>query len=437
MNVFRLAVFGAAVLLSGAALAAPSLTPAQKTVVCGKRATCRVTAIHNAGKDGHGAPIAVAEVLFGIKDKPDDAPDNGCDAGNNDGKGNGGTEYWLLSGPKPVNVLALCNDGYGASDVGEDTVKITNNRLSHDQYGGSAWRWENTDLYSLSPFQLLSQTSCSYFNLNPANGNTTYVDFAKFRAVEIAKNPGAKWADDDSSIGCPDTTPSMFAAPKPIPGDKLVAAFPVMQPQNNTDAALTNIPSGITVGDCAMALSTDGRGGFLSFGQPASTNVAEMRVIAPNSKTLLLQIYDPVAAPAPSGRSWISSSHAEVWTAGDYDADTQGAPTRAELGQIAVGLDGALQVLGKAKVPKVSRWTAKDEKGRSVTVLKLQWQDDLSPIVVSYSQAENGRQARLVTTVAMARGVPMFMPGTVTMQNKCAIRSGRLERAGLAAPTPQ
>ena len=429
MNIFRFAVIGAAFLFSCAAATAPSLTPAQKAAICGKRATCKLLAVHNAGK------FAVAEVLFGIKDKPDDAPDDGCRTADGGDPHNGGTEYWLL-GAKPQNILALCNDGYGAASVGEDQIAFANNRMTHDESGGSAWRWQNTDVYSLSPFQLLSQEGCSFNDLTTSSGTISRVDFVKFRAVEIEKDPAAKWGDDDG-IGCPDVKPAMLDNLKPIPDDRLVATYQVMMPGNATDATMQSVAGGTLLGSCALTLSTDGANGFLTFGKAAdAAHAASMRALAVNSKTLLLQIYDPEAAPAPAGKSWIGGAHAEIWQNGDYD-DSQGAPKRAQLGQIAIDLDGTKHTAGKVKPAEMKRWTGKDEKGRPVTVFLLTWANDIGPIVISYSQAESGRQARLVTTTAMARGVPMVLPNVATMQNRCAVRSGRFELAGMNRPTQQ
>ncbi|HEY8949232.1 MAG TPA: hypothetical protein VIM56_10145 [Rhizomicrobium sp.] len=424
MNVFRLFCLGVIFVFSCAA-AAPSLTPAQKSAICGKRSTCKLVTIHNAGK------AQVAEVLFGIKDKPDNAPDDGCRTADGNDPKNGGTEYWLLSGASPTNILSLCNDGYGAADMGEDTVTFSNNRMVHVEAGGSSWRWNSTDTISLVPFQLLTQLSCSFHNIEPATGTVTFVDAVRFRAADIRKNPAANWGDDEDNIGCPEVSPSAFAKLKPIPGPKLVADYPVISPSNADDPALGSIPDGTTLGGCAMILSTDGANGFLTFGKPAdAAHAASMKVLAVDSKRLLLQIYDPIAASAAAGKSWIGGAHAEIWHSESYD-DSQ-PPDRSELRQLAVDLDGSVHLTGEAKAPQVKRWTSRDEKGRPVTVLLLTWADDLGETAVSYSQAENGKQARLVTTVAMARGVPMVMPSVAGMPTKCAIRGGRFELADVA-----
>jgi hypothetical protein len=219
----------------------------------------------------------------------------------------------------------------------------------------------------------------------------------------------------------------MFASPKPYPGPKLVTGFPIPTPHNGVES-LSNIASGTTLGSCSLPLSTDGKSGFLTFGSAARPDeAAELRVVSPDTKSVMVQIYDPVAASAPKGASWIGGAHLEVWGGG---ADAIAAIKRSDLSQVAIDLDGTLHVVGKAEVPKVSHWQAKDEKGRPVTVLLLQWGDGSQyavGMVVSYSQSNNGKQSRLVTTAPMVHGVPVFVPGIGGTQTNCAIRNGRLD----------
>ena len=417
MRYLSLVIALIAAAFSSAALAAPSLAPAQKTAICGKRTTCMVTAIHAAGAQ------AIAEVHFGLKDKSADAPDEGCDAMITGSKGNGGTEYWLL-GAKPVQLLALCDDGYGAAGVGEDTVTFAPNRMTHEQAGGSADRWSNTTVYTLSPFRAISTDGCSFNDTGPNTGTETRTDEVKFRAVLIAKNPSAQFGDNDG-MGCPDTTPAMFATPKPFPAAKTVMAFPVLAPANA--AQFSPVPSGTTLGACSSIISTDGKNGFVTFGQPATANAADVRMLAIGSSNILIaQIYDPAPSRPAPGKSWIAGSHLEVW-AGGVDP---GAPLkRADLSQVAVDLDGTVHAVGKAVAPSVQHWQAKDQQGRPVTVLMLTWGDDsgVSVGAVSYSQSDNGKQARLVSNTPMARGVPVFIPDVVPMQSQCAIRNARID----------
>jgi hypothetical protein len=414
-----LAIIAIAALFSCAAVAAVSIAPNQKATVCGKRTTCAVTALHKAGS------ALVAEIHFGLKDKPDDAPDDGCIMDTNSQKKDGGTEYWLL-GTKPLQLLALCNDGYGAADVGDDTVSFSNNRMTHLQEGGSAWRWSTTEIFSLSPFHVLSTDGCSYNDLGSDTGTETVTDELKFRAVAIAKNPSAHFGDDDS-VGCLDTKPAMFATMNPYPVAKGVMAFPALTPANGA-SDFGNVANGTALGTCATTLSTDGKSGFLTFGQPASaSDAAYVRVLAPTGESLLMQVYDPAAAKAPAGKSWIAGSHVEVWAANEID--TQGPLKRAGLAQVAIDLDGTLHVVGKAETPKVRRWQTKDENGRPVSVILINWSAGSVFAVgtaVSYSQAEGGKQVRLVSNTPMVRGVPVYIPGIVGMQASCSLKAGRL-----------
>ena len=132
-----------------AAQAAP--TTAQTEAMCQGRKTCKVEKTYDAGKSPAGATLEVVEVRLGLADKPQDQED-GCRTDSGDK--NGGVEYWLLDGTAaPRRVLKLCNDGYGASGVGEDEVKVGPDRLSHWQTGGSSWRWSGTVTYALSPWR--------------------------------------------------------------------------------------------------------------------------------------------------------------------------------------------------------------------------------------------------------------------------------------------
>ena len=84
--------------------------------------------LHDAGSAASGN-LGVAELHFGLADKPDDAPDEGCIAGDYETR-DGGVEYWLLEGDAaPRLILQLCNDGYGAAGVGEDEVTVAQQPL--------------------------------------------------------------------------------------------------------------------------------------------------------------------------------------------------------------------------------------------------------------------------------------------------------------------
>ena len=186
-------------------------------------------------------------------------------------------------------------------------------------------------------------------------------------------------------------------------------------------------------------LTTAGDNGFVVWGKPAPADqAAEIRTIGVGSNTLIVQVFDPVPAAAPSAGSWIHQPHLEIWV-GRNDEDVNTMLPLGQMTQTGVTLDGAVhRGVGKASPPpKVERWTARDERGRPVTVLRLVWPDEyalLNGVTVVYSQAEAGKQARLVATAGFANNRPIYVPDIQPLAGRpstsgsglCRIEAGRL-----------
>jgi len=75
---------------------AAGLGAAQKSAICQGRSSCSAGKLFDGGKSRSGALLTVVEVHLGLKDKPDDAPDDGCHA--DDGR-DGGVEYGCWTAP--------------------------------------------------------------------------------------------------------------------------------------------------------------------------------------------------------------------------------------------------------------------------------------------------------------------------------------------------
>ena len=153
-----------ALLLTAGPVAATPLPEAaiERGTICGARTTCRMAEPRPAGTDPAGTPLRIVHLTLGLPDKPADAPDEGC-RGNDGNARDGGEEYWLLRpGSAPRRILALCNDGYGASGVGEDTVTVGRNLLTHHQYGGSSLRWTDRRDIRLEPLGVSRRAGCGY-----------------------------------------------------------------------------------------------------------------------------------------------------------------------------------------------------------------------------------------------------------------------------------
>lgn len=426
LGVAPLCIAVTAAMLAGGAppLAAQGMSAEARTAeICGPRLSCTVVRIHPAGTGASGRPLAVAEVRLGVGDKPEDAPEDGCHNGN---ERDGGLEYWVLRGDAPAHrLLALCNDGYGASGVGEDDVMIGDNRLEHFQSGGSAWRWVENSIYRLDPLVLERQSGCSFHTMTPASGRLTEIDMAGLRGRTVAFD--AAHEENRDTIGCPDAMPRPLSAPRPGPG--LLAAHRLVLPGfRSLPPRARWVPSGGTLGDCALPLTTDGKNGFLVYGKPAA-QPAELRVIADSPTGLLLQVHEP-RAPATKAQSWVHRPHVEIWRATGMSSEDGASPDPSRLEQIGIDLDGEIhRGIGAqaARLPDVERWTGKDERGRPVVVLRVSWPVDDAlawGVAVAYSQPENGRQARLVASTGIERNRPLFLPELLNVEPGCSMEGG-------------
>ena len=194
-------------------------------------------------------------------------------------------------------------------------------------------------------------------------------------------------------------------------------------------------------------MTTAGANGFIVFGHPAPPgHAAELRVIAELPNSLLVQIFDPVAdaASAPAGGSWINLPHIEIWIA--FATEDRTRVPLDELAQIGVDLSGKVYAgAGKqTALPSVERWQAHDAAGRLVVLMRLTWPNDTFPLgtAIVYSQAEAGRQARLVATTGIVGNHPLYVPEIARLGNDlgesppggCHIRDGQLSTGMTAGP---
>jgi hypothetical protein len=421
-----------------AAAAAAALTPAQQSAICGARTTCTI----GKSYEGGGA-LAVVEIHLGLKDKPDDAPDDGCHAADSD-KRDGGAEYWLLAGgAKPARLLKFCNDGYGAANVGEDKVDVGPNRLVHWRDGGSSWRWESTVTYTLAPWRAAGKRDCSYNDMSADNGTLTDIDYVAMRSRSVAKDSApASGHNGGDDVGCPPWPADAAQHFTPQPGPGLLGAYDILVPNLASASGVPPvIPAGTTIGDCGAAMSTAGMNGFVVFGKAAAADkAAEIRAIALSMNALLIQVYDPLAVSnnGVAPRSWIDLPHVEIWIGHDIDPGHTRLPV-SKLSQVAVDLSGGVHagVGQQGKPPNVEHWQARDTNNRPVTVLLLKWASDtafLGGVGVVYSQAERGRQARLVANTGIVNNRPLYLPDIISLPNgdvepppgRCNIQNGRL-----------
>jgi hypothetical protein len=414
------------------AIATAAPTREQVDAICGTRSTCEIFETHDAGRSPAGVPLAVAEIYLDLADKSPDGPEDGCRDSP------GGIEYWLLEGEAPPRrILKLCNDGYGASGVGEDDVKVGPNRLDHSQYGGSAWRWIAEVTLSLSPLRRLASADCSFNVVEAGTMGARETDYAAMRTRTVVDDPAFQ---KEEIAGCPDWPPDDGFKARPGPG--LLAAYSIFENALRAPRAPQPQPAGVTLDGCFPAVTTAGANGFLVTGDAAPAGeAAAMQVFAETAHSLLVQVADPLAASPARAASWTDRPHVEIWTAAAKGLDAQ--PFGARTRQTIVELDGTVHAgAGKPEsLPTVERWEGRDGSGRVVVVLRITWADDAPfqhGVAVGYSQAKDGKQLRAVATTGIENGRPLLLPRTfyATIGGEwfddgppplsCTLRDGRL-----------
>jgi len=390
--------------------------------VCAGRSTCRVTQQLDAGRDASGRRMTVVEVRLGLSEavNPDASTDFPCR--DDQGSPDGGSEwYLLLDGKIERHILTLCNDGYGASGVGEDTVAVTANHLQHKQYGGSSWRWIETRDFRLSPFALLTVDQCSEHNVDGDSGTSVVIDVATATA-RVASYGGSLPDGSDVMLGCPK------------PGEREVEGIRVV----NSLAVPVPVMGGEVrdqdgIGTCGLRIAGDGSAGDVFFGAAARPGEgAEVRAVTFDSKSLMLQVRDPKAETGGQGaKSWVGQPHVELYVANTDTSDSR------RYAQIGITLDGRVHKgVGAPPTVKVRAWRNVDEANRDVTRLRVDFPGDYpfdGGLVVVYSEAEGGKQLRLTSSSPIEKLQPVNAPSPAGVPSVCTVEGGLLNVTGSTA----
>jgi hypothetical protein len=418
---FRWLAVAAFTVLATQALAA-DLTPDQRAAICGSRETCTTTPV-DAGEGPGQVKLTVVDVHFGLADKPDDAPEDGCigdresaDAPDRDG----GRELWLIAGgAAPKRILALCNDGYGAAGMGEDMIEVHPNLITWGQSGGSSWRWLSTRQIRLMPLAVVKEFDCSFHNVAPGTGTVTEIDRETLQARSVGAAAGHKFSEDDE-MGCPDWPGGDAALPA---GPDYAGGYAIPFPNAGPTDDGKGFPEGTVLADCALELATDGLSGFMVHGKPIDEGAAILRAIKESDSSLLIQVFDPTAAAelkSGKAKSWVGQPHIEVWVGEMGNPEDNDGPNGENYiyRQFAIGLDGKTYpgVNAFEPLPTVTHWAAKDELGHDVIVYRVKWEGDNAwpsfGVGVVYSQARDGKQVRMVSNAQIRKNKPLYLPDT-------------------------
>ncbi len=362
-------------------------------LLCQQQQPCQIQRIHDAGRDPQGHALQVVEVgLHGQADggyaRPlwdEDHPDQAECYTN---------VYWRVTHsdpPQATRILELCNDGYGASGIGEDFLEVSPNRLRHTQVGGSAHRWVNVTEWELAPLRVVAFSTSAYTTWNPDASTDlawSWESFAGFGSRNL---------------------PPCLEGGQPADG-------PIHSFRHSLIPQLPALPGGadwrqVALGRCAAHVDSSGNSGFVTHGSPGAADDATLSVLRVGPRTLLAEISDDHISRGAA--KWLHDDHLELWLA-PKDAMLYAdcfPPKATGLYQWGIMLDGQVHTAhGKAPfTPTVEVHQIDAQRYR----LRIEVPSDFDALSLVYSDSDDGqRQKRLIATSAVDFG-EAYSLGTV------------------------
>jgi hypothetical protein len=344
-------------------------------LLCKDKTPCQVQKVYDAGRSPAGLPLRVVEV--GLHSQAD-----GGALSSGWGDECYTNTYWVVEDstpPRTEKILELCNDGYGAAMEGEDFIKVTPNRLIHDQIGGAPiYRWSEHKVLQLVPLRTLEVG-------NAGGGQEVLWSWETFSGHTIN---GLPVCDDE---GMPTESPT--------DEDKLRAS---------TIPSLPNLPGDkgwkeTGLGQCSAHVDSAGGGGFITYGELGAAADATLRALLVEKKVLYVEVSDDTISQG--AKKWLHDDHVELWVVpkGELGYADCLTPKSKTVYQWGVMLDGAVHAAhGKPKdTPKVEVHKVNATTYR----LRVELPMDLDALSVVYSDSDDGKsQERLLATSAVVFG---------------------------------
>jgi hypothetical protein len=189
----------------------------------------------------------------------------------------------------------------------------------------------------------------------------------------------------------------------------------------------------VSLRTCAALVRPDGAHGFATEGTADLQDPAELRIVAPAQRTLLIQLIDPVQRPA-------TGNTITVW-ASDTSKIVMSADAEKDLTSFVFDADSGTVTTSSARPPAllthVTRWTAATAGGghASLFLVSLPAADTLtarvfSSVIVAYRRAPiAGQAARTLATSKFDRSRADSVGEVINLDKSaaCAVRSGALD----------
>lgn len=382
---------------------APPTTPGSldlQKLLCQGNDLCQLKRNWDAGRDADNHPMQVVEITLNAtitealktsQSYYDENDDRQCEP----------LQYWFVQPTRidtnaknsaPVLLLELCNDGYGASGIGEDTIDISPNRFTHSQMGGSASRWSQKRTIELPGFRLLEESTSGWHNLLRERDNTA-INWVNLTARNDGFTPGC----EDNEIQDRDQEDLDNYAYEPI------LLFPKLPPAFQNGGWKTT-----HLGTCSTLVSSSPNPdptasfgtGFITHthasANPGTDADASFKVVMASPNEIYLEITDNTwIETAPS---ILHTDHLEIWARSEVVCPKA---TTKSLFQWGITLDANVQTLyGKpAKSPTAERVVIQNPDATRTYRFKITLPEAYDALTIVYSDSDSGnRQDRLIAT---------------------------------------
>jgi len=277
----------------------------------------------------------------------------------------------------PKEVARFCNDGYGASGVGEDAWEVNHGRLSISTNGGSNWRWASSKTMDLVTLTITQEGSNSFFGTNPNALHDQSRDYEKLSVMDTR----SAWP-----CGTQEETVEEFRSLS-IPRVVLPAGF--------CDGGWKTT----SLGECSTQLDATGDAGFVIHGEKSTASDTTMKVVA-SGKAIYVEVMDDQLVASASG-NWIHGDHLELWVS------PEGPPTmqvdcldlKAKVKSWQWGIDALTGTIHEAHGKPAVKLMAEYVPIEGGVRFKITLPADANAVTVIYSDSDDGKtQERLVAT---------------------------------------
>lgn len=316
-------------------------------------------------------------------------------------------EVWRLQGEKKTLLAAYCNDGYGASGVGEDSFSFEAGTFTWSRYGGSAWRWGSAIKAELDPPRVISYDTSSSWMAEIESSQQ--VDLVAWSARGDRSYPQCGTEGGENA--------TLLAA-------GWVGIPAVERPEGATFATTR-------LGGCSATI--DGRASGPTTWGAASTPADASFKAAILGNELWVEVTDDLIVSGAA--KWIFDDHLEIWW--EDTANQMHCIEKTSGKQWGIRLSDGQVFPAEGKPDPLTAEVLKidDQHVQIRVVLPKAPDSDNDWITVVYSDSDDGKtQERMIASSAVEHAKSWTLGAIWRPRPGCQVQAGRLEPLQRAIP---